>query len=436
MKAPITLRPADRGAILRALAAGAVPRTGLQHIQVGRLAEITALRRDIEHVAGGGSSFRLVIGEYGAGKTFFLSLVRIVALEHRLVTAHADLGPYRRLHGTSGQARTLYAEAVRNLATRTAPDGGALGRIVERFVTDAMKEAPTAGLPVEDVIDSKLAPIQEQAGGYDYAAVLKAYWAGSQKGNEALKAAALRWLRGEYTTRSEAREALGVRSIIEDANILDAFKSLARFVRVAGYAGLFVILDELVNLYRIQNPLARGQNLEQILSMVNDVMQRDGAGIGFVLGGTPDFLQDPRRGVFSYPALRSRLEENSFARVGLVDLSGPVIRLPTLAPEELFVLLSQIRSVFSGYDPSKHLVPDQAIMAFMADCRDRIGDAYFRTPRSTVRRFVQLLSLLEQNPGTDWQTLLDTSQMPQGADDGAVSHGVIALHDDLTSIRI
>lgn len=412
-----TIRPRDRDTIVQALAAGVVPRVGLHHIQVGRALEIGALVRDVERIADAGSSLRYVIGEYGAGKTFFLNLVRLIALERRCVTVHADLAPDRRIHATGGQARGLYAEAVRNMATRTKPEGGALPSIVERFITDCAKEAQVEAAPVEALIDRKLASLQGHLGGHDFATVLKCYWRGSEDGNEGLKAAALRWLRAEYPTKTEARQALGVRSIIDDADVYDSLKLLAAFVRLAGYTGLLVVFDEMVNIYKLQSSQARNQNFEQLLRILNDVLQGHVTGLGFVFGGTPEFLMDSRRGLYSYQALQSRLAENGFATGGLVDMSGPVIRLQNLTPEDLYVLLGNIRSVFALGNADAHLVPDDALTAFMDHCNRRIGEAYFRTPRNTIKVFVQFLATIEQNPGVDWRALLGEAQIVN--DEGA-----------------
>lgn len=428
-----TLRPRDRDTILQALAAGVIPRLGLRHIQVGRAGEIGALVRDIDRVADGGAGMRLVVGEYGAGKTFFLNLVRLIALERRCVTVHADLAPDRRLHATGGQARGLYAEVIRNMATRTKPEGGALASILERFVTACVQQAEADGRPVERVIDGQLATLHDHLGGHDFATVVKAYWRAGEEENDALKAAALRWLRAEYPTKTEARQALGVRSIIDDADVYDSFKLMAAFVRIAGYAGLVVVLDEMVNLYKLQSAQARNQNYEQLLRMLNDVLQGDVAGLGFVLGGTPEFLMDSRRGLYSYQALQSRLAENAFATGGLVDLSGPVVRLQSLTPEDLLILLGNIRSVFASGDPAAELVPDTALTAFMTHCNSRIGEAYFRTPRNTIKAFVQFLAVLEQNPGTDWRPLIGAVELANdegGTDDAADED------DELATLRL
>lgn len=428
------IKPRERDTVIQALVAGVVPRVGLHHIQVGRAAEVGALVKDIDRIADGGSSCRFIIGEYGAGKTFFLSLMRLIALERRCVTIHADLAPDRRIHATGGQARGLYAEAVRNMATRTKQEGGALPSVVERFVTECVKEASEQGLSVEAVIDKRLSALQELVGGHDFATVMKAYWQASEDGNEALKASALRWLRAEFSTKTEARQALGVRNIIDDADVYDSLKLLAQFVRLAGYSGLVIVFDEMVNLYKLQSAQARNQNYEQILRVVNDMLQGNSEGVGFIFGGTPEFLMDSRRGLFSYEALQSRLAENQFAAQGLIDMSGPVIRLHSLSPEELLILLANIRSVFALGDPSRHLVPDEALAAFMAHCNQRIGEAYFRTPRNTIKAFVQLLSILEQNPSAQWSEIIGSVSVDE--DEPEIEQGGDADDDELASLAL
>lgn len=408
---PTAIRPRERDAILQSLRAGVVPRVGQQHIQVGRANEVTALVTDIERIADGGSAIRFAIGEYGAGKSFFLNLIRSIALERKLVTVHADLAPDRRLHATGGQARSLYAELMRNLSTRAKPDGGAMPSVVERFVTDSLTTARNRDVAPEVVIRERLASLQELTGGYDFAEVIASYWRGHDSGNEQLKADAVRWLRGEFATRTDARSALGVRTIIDDSSFYDHLKLFATFVRLAGFGGLLVNLDELVNLYKLANTQARNANYEQLLRILNDCLQGSAAGLGFVLGGTPDMLLDTRRGLYSYAALQSRLAENTFAGSGMVDYSGPVLRLANLAPEDMYVLLGKLRNVYAGGDPTQFLVPDEALTAFMTHCATRIGDAYFRTPRTTIKEFVNLLAILDQNPGVSWSELIDRVEL-------------------------
>lgn len=409
------LRPREREAILRSLGAGVVPRVGQQHIQVGRVNEVQALVGDIDNIAEGGSAIRFVIGEYGSGKTFFLNLIRSIALERKLVTASADLTPDRRLHSTGGQARSLYAELTRSLATRAKPDGGAMPSVVEAFVTSALKQAAKSEAQPQAVIQGRLESLSGMTGGYDFAQVIGSYCRGHETGNDALQSDAIRWLRGEFSTRTDARQALGVRTTVNDASVYDHLKLLARFVRLAGYNGLLVCLDELVNVYKLANSQARKSNYEQILRIFNDTLG-GGDGIGFVLGGTPDFLMDTRKGLYSYEALQSRLAENQFAREGIVDYSGPVLRLTNLSPEDLFVLLRNIRNVHASGESEGPPLPDEAIEAFIKHCSHKIGDAHFRTPRSSVKAFVGLLRALDQNPGLRWQDLVGTVELEPDRD--------------------
>ncbi len=433
-----TLKPRERDAIVQALRAGVVPKLGLRHIQVGRGREIEEMVKDVERIAEDGAAIRFIIGEYGSGKTFFMNLIRLIALEKGLVMMFADLAPDRRLHATGGQARGLYAEMARNLSTRTRPDGGALPSVVERFVSQAHRDAEQKGQPTASVIRERLGYFEELTGGFDFAEVIRLFWEGHETGDEELKSAALRWLRGEFATRTDARKALGVRTIIDDASVYDHLKLMSAFVCEAGYKGLLVGLDEMVNIYKLTSSRARKANYEQILRIVNDVLQGTAKNLGFLMGGTPEFLMDTRRGLYSYEALQSRLTENTFVREGLVDFSGPVIRLANLSSEDLFVLLINIRRVMQR---EKNTLPDEALEAFMAHCSGRIGEAYFRTPRNTVTAFVNLLSVLEQNPGVKWSDLIEKIEIEEDPGEDMDEIDDIAMpmsngEDELVSFRL
>jgi hypothetical protein len=406
------IRPKERDAIIQSLRTGVVPRIGQQHIQVGRAKEVEALVKDIDRIVDGGSAVRFIIGDYGSGKTFFLNLVRSIALERKLVTIHADLTVDRRLQATGGQARSLYAELMRNMATRSKPDGGALPSLVDRFVTSALTEAQQQQIKPELVIRQRLSCLAELVGGYDFAEVIAQYWRGHDTGNETLKSDALRWLRGEFATKTDAKQALGVRTIVNDANVYDQIKLLSLFIRLAGFGGLLVCLDEMVNLYKMTHSQSRNANYEQTLRIVNDCLQGSASGLGFLFGGTPELLSDTRRGLYSYAALQTRLSENQFLRQGFVDYSAPVLRLANLSPEELFVLLTKLRHIYASGDERAYLMPDEGLQAFMAHCLKKIGEAYFRTPRNTIKAFLDMLSLLEQNHGIAWTEFLDRVEIP------------------------
>lgn len=409
------IKARERNAILQSLRAGVVPRIGLQHIQVGRKDEINAVLADMSTIADGGATIRFIIGRFGAGKSFFLNLARIVALEKKFVVAQADITPDRRLHATGGQARSLYAELMRNLAIRTKPEGGALPSIVEKWVSNIDYEMRTKGAADADIlkaIPERLAPLQELVSGYDFAWVVRRYFEGFVTRNDGLMAAAVRWLRAEYSTKTEARQDLDVRSIIDDASVYDYLKLFAAFVRMAGYAGLLINLDEMgVLSHRLNNQQARNANYEMILRILNDCLQGSVSGIGFIFAGTDAFLDDKRRGLSSYEALATRLADNTFATGTLHDYSSPVIRLDNLTPEDLYVLLHNIRNVFACGDQSRWLIPDEAIIAFLDRCAQTLGAQFYCTPRDAVKAFVGFLSVLEQNAGTSWQSVLSGTSM-------------------------
>jgi hypothetical protein len=423
------IRPKERDAIILSLKAGVTPRLGLHHIQVGRTNEISGLIQDIDRIADGGSAFRLIIGEYGSGKTFFLYLVRTIALEKGLVTVNADLSPDRRLYSTTGHARNLYAELMHNLSTRTKPEGNALSSVVERFIAAAVQEAEAHNNNVESVIHQRLLRMSDFVGGYDFAKVITAYWQGHENDSTQVQADSIRWLHGEFSTKTEARQALGVRSIVNDSNVYDHLKLMGMFVQLAGYKGLLVNLDEMVHLYKLGNTRSRLSNFEQILSILNDCLQGTAHSIGFVLAGTPEFLLDTRKGLFSYEALQSRLSENFFAKkAGVVDYNATTLHLANMSPEDIYVLLTKIRDVFAKGDESEYLLPDEALKGFMSHCSQVIGDAYFRTPRNTIRAFVDLLSVLEQNPRLKWRDLIEGIDV--AADRNSDMPDIIAAKDD------
>ena len=428
------IRPRERSAIIQSLRAGVTPRIGLEYIQVGRVNEVKALIEDLDNIEQGGSAFRIIIGDFGAGKSFFLQLIRYIALEKGMVVINADMTPDRRLFASNGQARNLYKELARNLATRAHPEGNAMIPLVEKFITEQRRIADAEGKDVERVIKDKLNSLSELVDGYDFAQVIATYWKAYNEGNEDLENNVIRYLRGEYTSRADARRDLGVRAIVEDNNVYDHIKLLARFVTQAGYKGLLVNLDEVVNLYKLPSQRARSSNYEQVLRILNDCLQGSAESLGFLLGGTPEFLMDQRKGLYSYEALHSRLAENTFAQIAnVVDYHSPILMLQNLSPEEIYVLLCNIRNVFAGGNKDKYILPDEALKAFLEHCSKNIGDAYFRTPRNTIKAFVDLLSIVEQNPDLSWQSLIGNIKIDSETDNSLVT---IADDDKLTETVI
>lgn len=400
------IKDRDRLAIIKALRAGVVPRVGLQHVQVGRKAEVAAIVDDLKHAEDGGAGVRFVIGRFGAGKSFFLNLATTVALEKGFLVARADITTDRRLHGSGGQARALYAELMKNLATRARPEGGALGGVLEKWISDVMQEAGDDAAAVEEAIASKLRPLKDLVSGFELTQLLTKYYRAHRVGDEEIQHSVVRWLRAEYDTKTEARAELGVRNIIEDRDFYDYLKLFAAFARIAGYKGLVVCIDEMVVLsHRLTSRQARQANYEAILRMLNDCLQGSAEGLEILFGGTDECLTDRRRGLYSYEALATRLAQNELDTKG-TDLSGPVINLKTLTAEDLFVLLMRIRDVFARGDASKYLLPNEGLTAFLEYSRRRLGEEFFASPRDTVTRFVGFLQMLEADAALDWRAAL------------------------------
>jgi hypothetical protein len=443
----IEIKRRERDAILQSLQAGLVPKLGLHLIQVGRKREVEAILADLDRVEQNGSAFRIVVGRFGSGKSFFLNLVRTLALQKRMVVLQGDMSMERRLHATGGEARALYSELVKNLATKSKPDGGALRNLCEGWISGLHHEVTQAGGKEEDVkrrIFEDLKSLQEHVGGFEFAEVLAKYYEGYVSGNDALQASALRWLRGEYTTKTEAREELGVRRIIDDENFYDSLKLLAAFVVKAGYTGLLVNIDEMVVLsHRLPSSRARQTNYESLLTILNDCLQGSVRNLSFILAGTDECLEDKRRGLYRYEALRSRLSENRFVGEGVVDYSGPVVRLQNLTPEDLVVLLRNIRHVQASGDSTKYIVPDEALVAILKKASETLGADYYKTPRDVIRSFVGLLNVLEQNPQKKWQDFLDQavakkSEKPVSVEE-EIANGAPAAPDadaDLASFKL
>lgn len=356
----------------------------------------------------GGAAVRFVIGRFGSGKSFFLNLVRTVTLERRLVVLQADVTIDRRLHGNNA-ALAMYTELLNNMSTRAKPEGGALSGLIERFVTDIHSEnaANASSGALESAVIKRLQPLLNMTHGSSFVRVIARYVEGFATQNDALTNSAMRWLRGEYKTRTEARTDLAVRDIVEDENLYDMLKLWGRFVRLAGYRGLVVNIDEMVVLSeRLNNGPARTKNYEIVLQMLNDCLQGGVEGLSFCFAGTEEFLSDTRRGLFSYEALATRLADNPFTKNGAVDLNSPVIRLMPLTREDLFVLLERIALVQADGDAGKMLVGQDGMIKFMKFCERRLGSEHFLTPRDTVKQFTGLLNVLAQNPDQSLESLL------------------------------
>lgn len=401
--------------ILNSLKGGVVPRIGLPYITVGREVEIQALLHDLDLIADGGASFRFLVGRYGSGKSFLIQTIRTHSMGENFVVADADLSPERRLQGGQGQGLSTYRELIRNLSTKTRPEGGALALVLDRWVINiqrkAAEECGSSSGTVYDqafhsVLEAFLEPLCELVHGYDFSAVLKIYaFAFAEEDMEA-KACVVKWLRGEYRTKTEVRRELGVNACIADDSWYDYLKLLAEFLTGAGYKGLVVMIDELINLYKIPNSVTRQNNYEKILTMYNDTLQGKAHHLGIIMGGTPQSIEDRRRGVYSYEALRSRLTQGRFASEGLSDMLAPVIRLNPLTYEELLVLIEKLADIHAGYFEYQRSLTEDDLVSFLQIGFGRVGSDSHLTPREVIRDFIELLDIVYQNPDASVSSLL------------------------------
>ena len=406
-------------AIINSLKGGVVPRIGLPYITVGREQEINALLHDVDIIAEGGASFRFLVGKYGSGKSFLLQTIRNYVMAKNFVVVDADLSPERRLQGTRGQGLATYKELIRNMSTKTKPEGGALSLILDRWISNVQQEVmasenlsvTSAQLPglVEKRISAVIYSLNEMVHGFDFARLLTLYYQAYIAGDDETKAKVLKWFRGEYGTKTEARQELGVHMVITDDDWYEYLKLFACFLKQAGYAGMLILIDELVNIYKIPNAITRQYNYEKILTMYNDTMQGKAQHLGLILCGTPQCMEDPRRGVYSYEALRSRLAEGHFAGEHK-DLLSPVIRLQPLTPEEMLILIEKLADIHAGLYEYAQIVTQQDMGDFIEIEFGRIGADVHITPREVIRDFIEVLDIVYQNPSLQVRTLLNSEQ--------------------------
>ncbi len=406
--------------VLNSLKGGVVPRIGLPYITVGRKSEIQALLHDVDIISEGGASFRFIVGKYGSGKSFLLQTIRNYVMDRGFIVADADLSPERRLQGTRGQGLATYRELIGNLSTKTKPEGGALNLVLDRWISSVQSEAaqesgltpgdPALAAAVDKKIYAVTASVSELVHGFEFARLLSAYYHAYLSGDDEGKAKVVRWFRGEYALKKEAREELGVNILITDDDWYDYLKLFAVFFRLAGYTGLFIMIDELVNVYKIPNSITRQYNYEKILTMYNDTLQGKARYLGILMGATPQAMEDKRRGVYSYEALRSRLAEGKFSRPGARDLLAPVIRLEPLTAEEMLILCEKLESTHAGLYGYPSRLTTEDLAGFIRIEYERIGAEANITPREVIRDFIELLDLLYQNPDATAAALLGSGE--------------------------
>ncbi len=392
--------------VINALKGGVVPRVGLEYITVGRAREIDAILHDIDIIADGGATFRFIVGKYGSGKSFLLQTIRNYATAKGFVVADADLSPERRFAGTRGQGLATYKELIRNLSVKSKPDGGALPLILEKWISGIQSQVarscdindPAFNSMVEQQIYTVAGELEGMVSGFEFAKAVIAYWRAYREDDATTKSNVLKWFRGEYTSKKEARDELSINYIVTDETWYDFLKVFAAFMVRAGYVGMLIMVDELVNIFKVPNSITRQNNYEKLLTMYNDTLQGKAKHIGFLMGCTPQCVEDRYKGIFSYEALRSRLSEGHFASEDVKDLSAPIIRLSMLTQEEMYVLIEKLRDIHAGlYDYAPTLTHED-LLYFLNVEYNRVGADTHITPREIIRDFVELVNILYQNP--------------------------------------
>ena len=405
--------------VLNSLKGGVVPRIGLPYITVGRKAEIEALLHDVDVIQEGGASFRFIVGRYGSGKSFLLQTIRNYVMDKNFVVVDGDLSPERRLQGSKGQGLATYRELIQNLSTKTRPEGGALTLILDRWINSVQTQVVSEGIASDDpkfeaAVDQKIygviSSLTELVHGFDFAKLLNMYYHAYMSGDDETKAKVVKWFRGEYSHKTEAKKDLGVDIIISDSNWYEYLKLFATFFRQAGYAGLMIMIDELVNIYKIPNAISRQYNYEKILTMYNDTLQGKAKYLGIIMCGTPQAVEDRRRGVYSYEALRSRLASGKFAQEGARDMYAPVIRLEPLTAEEMLVLTEKLADMHVNLYGYERTITDNDLAQFIKIEYARVGADTSITPREIIRDFIELLDIVWQNPDKKITDLLNSDQ--------------------------
>lgn len=407
------LKPKEATAIINSLIGGVVPKTGIQHIAVGRTGEVEAFIQALDDVKNGHSMVKFWIGDFGSGKSFMLHLLNTVAMKQKFIVANADFTPDNRLYSNDGKGVALYSSIIDNLAIQTKPDGGALETLLEKWIELVMvNTASQHNIPISDIRNNDyenlikaniMKTINEltDVGGFDFGTVIIKYYEGFVSGNDQQRRNALRWLKGGYTTKTEARQDLGVREVINDQNFYDMLKNFCRFFVSMGYSGFMVNLDEAINLYKISTSIMREKNYEKILTIYNDCLQGKVENLFINIAGTKETLENERRGLFSYSALKSRLESNKFETAEIRDFSQPVIKLLPLNHNEIFVLLTKLKAIFDYNYTVEINFSDKEIHDFMETIFNKPGATEFLTPREVIRDFLNILNILRQNPHID-----------------------------------
>lgn len=434
----IRINPKEASVIIKSLEGGVVPSIGVQHLLVGRNREVEELIKILDTISDGGSDIRFWVGDFGSGKSFMLATIEQIALQKDFVVSSLDLNPSRRFYATDRKAVALYTEIIDNIKTKTARNGNVLNTIIEEWLNRIFQiVADSYAIDISDIIaGSKQKEVKNEilntignfsAVGlsFEFGQALIKYYEAFIEDNRLLGTNALRWMRGDITTKTEAKKALGINQIINDDNWFDALKNMSELFLAIGYSGFVVNFDEAVNLYKIPQSVTRERNYERILNIYNECKSNIAKGLFINFGATRKTIFDENRGLSSYGALKGRLGNEESMDNKLVNTNRTVLGLKPLTNEEIYTLLENLVNVYNVNYKESISISEDEIVAYMQGQLNRPGADEFLTPRAVIKDFIEILDLKRQNPDQEimdiikirFKDVLAISKDPSDLDD-------------------
>lgn len=413
------INPKEASTIIKSLEAGVVPDIGLGHLLVGRKAEVDELIKILSHIEDGDSDLRFWVGDFGSGKSFMLKTIENLALSKNFVVSTIDLNPSRRFYATDRKAVNLYSTVLENIRTKNLRSGNVIESIIEQWISTIFKNLSDekgydlkelmAGFYRDEVIGIILETLSrfEAVGlSYELGQAISKYYEGFITGDRILKLKAIRWIRGDITTKTEAKKELGINEIINDDNYFEAIKNLAELFREIGYQGFVINFDEAVNLYKLPHSTTRQRNYEKILNIYNECKSNLAKGLFINLAATRKTVFDESRGLASYGALKGRLGTEASMDSDFINTNKTVLGLKVLSDEEIYTLLENLVSIYNIHYKTKIDFTSDQIVTYMEGQLNRPGADEFLTPRAVIKDFIEILDIKRQNPDAEISDLL------------------------------
>lgn len=413
------INPKEADNIIKALEAGVVPRRGIQHLLVGRHKEVEEVILILDNIKQGESDIRFWVGDFGSGKSFMMRTIESLAVQKNFAVSTIDLTPTRRFYASDGKAQSLYNEIVDNIIIQTSQDGNAIKTIIEEWINSIITSVserdkiPASQLLVKEnkgIIEKEILNITSSFKSvglsYELGQAISKYYEGLMEDNQVLKLKALRWIRGDISTKTESKNELGIKRIINDDNWYEAIKNLAELFSDIGYSGFVINFDEAVNLYKLPMSQTRERNYEKILNIFNECKSNTARGLFVNFGATRKTIFDERRGMSSYGALKGRLGNESSLDSKLINTNKTVLPLKPLTTEEIYTLLENLKNIYNIHYRLDIDMTMENIKLYMEEQLNRPGALEFLTPRAVIKDFLEILDMIRQNPDVETETII------------------------------